>query len=296
MLFVNYASADHVAESVRLLADEPVASIRVLENGSGPEQVQRLREIAAREPRMTVSVSEQNLGFGGGVNRLVDELDCPAEDMIWILNPDTRVESGCIATLRDHLAENPRTIASPLILNYSGSVWFAGGGLSVKRGLSMHLLYGRPAAEAGTEPFRTTFMTGAAMAMTRSVWDSLGGFRDELFLYWEDSELSLRAHAKGVRLTVVPTAVISHLEGGSSSGGDGRSATFYYYYARNRLEVCSRYTSKLNLLVGAGIVETARGIVKPLVKEDTARLAKMRASLRGIAAGLRGESGPSFRR
>lgn len=280
---------------MRLLAGEPVASIQVLENGSGADQVAQLHAIAATDPRMTVTVSEENLGFGGGVNLLANQLVCDPDDMIWILNPDTRVEPGCIAVLRDHLAEHPRVIASPLILNFAGSIWYAGGGLSVKKGFSSHLRYGEPAAAAGTEPFSTRFMTGAAMAMKRSVWDSLGGFREELFLYWEDSELSLRARKAGIDLVVVPKAVISHLEGGSSSGGDGRSATFYYYYARNRLEVCSSYTSKLDLLVGRGIVETLRGIVKPLVKEDNHRLTKMRASLRGIVAGLRGESGASFR-
>lgn len=251
-----------------------------------------LEELARHDSRVTVSVSADNLGFGAGVNRLADDLDDDDDDVIWILNPDTVVASGCVDRLRRHLAEHPRTIASPLILDVSGGVWFAGGDLSVTAGRSTHSLYGHDPEEISRVPFDTRFMTGAAMATTLAVWRELGGFRDDLFLYWEDAELSLRAHRSGVALTVVPDARITHLEGGSSSAGNGRSSTYYFYYARNRLRVCSVYTSKIDLLVGRGLVETARSMMKPLVKEKSARLSKTVASLRGSLSGIRAEPLP----
>nr|WP_274611188.1 glycosyltransferase family 2 protein [Rathayibacter toxicus] len=283
---VSYASAELVRAVVHSLRDEPVASINVLENGSGAEQVRLLHETAHSEPRMRVTVSTVNLGFGAGVNNLANSVTADDQDLIWVLNPDTVVSPGCVSRLRGYLAEHPRTIASPLILDVNGGIWFAGGELSVATGRSTHSLYGRSPDEAPTVPFSTRFMTGAAMVTGIATWRSLDGFRDDLFLYWEDSELSLRAAHSGVALTVIPDARITHLEGGSSSAGNGRSSTYYYYYARNRLRVCAQYTSMINLLLGRGAVETARGIVKPLFREHSARLAKTIASVRGTVSGL----------
>ncbi|WP_258065000.1 glycosyltransferase family 2 protein [Rathayibacter sp. AY2B3] len=284
---VNYASAELVRALVASLRDEPVDSIRVLENGSGPEQVRILEEVARSDERMQVSVSPTNLGFGAGVNRLADSVEAPDEDVLWILNPDTVVAPGCVAVLEEHLATHPRTIASPLILDATGGVWFAGGELSLPSGRSTHSGYGRSPDGLPTRAFPTRFMTGAAMTTTMTTWHALGGFRDDLFLYWEDSELSVRASRSGIELTVVPQARIMHLEGGSSSAGIGRSTTYYYYYAFNRIRVCSQYTRKADLLLGRGLIETLRSVVKPLFKEKSGRVAKTRASLRGMLSGIR---------
>src|SRR5438477_11293968 len=45
----------------------------------------------------------------------------------------------------------------------------------------------------------------------RDVWIALGGFRDDFFIYHDDTDLSLRALHGGVRITVVPAARERHL-------------------------------------------------------------------------------------
>ena len=61
-----------------------------------------------------------------------------------------------------------------------------------------------------------SFVTGAAMMMHISTFELIGGFREDLFLYWEDVDLSLRAGRAGVRMELVPDARVWHAEGGSA--------------------------------------------------------------------------------
>lgn len=79
------------------------------------------------------------------------------------------------------------------------------------RGLSVR--GGRP---PGGEPRmvpRGFGLSGASLCMARSVFDRLGGWDENFFLYDEDTDLSMRAHSQGISLGVAPAARILHAGG-----------------------------------------------------------------------------------
>src|SRR5919204_388230 len=51
---------------------------------------------------------------------------------------------------------------------------------------------------------------GACFAVPRPLFARLGGFDERLFLYFEDTDLSLRARLAGHRCLAVPGAVVVH--------------------------------------------------------------------------------------
>jgi len=53
-------------------------------------------------------------------------------------------------------------------------------------------------------------VSGAAFAMPRDLFVELGGFDAEMFLYMEDTDLSLRARLAGRRCLLVPDSVVLH--------------------------------------------------------------------------------------
>jgi GT2 family glycosyltransferase len=76
--------------------------------------------------------------------------------------------------------------------------------------------------------------------VSAELWDRVGGFADDYFLYWEDIDLSHRVLAAGGRLEVSATATAIHAEGGtqginSHASGTPKSTTYYYHNIRNRL-------------------------------------------------------------
>ena len=56
-------------------------------------------------------------------------------------------------------------------------------------------------------------VTGCFFLIKRELWQRLGGFAPEFFMYGEDADLCLRARKLGFRPAITPTATIVHYGG-----------------------------------------------------------------------------------
>ena len=142
-----------------------------------------------------------------------------------------------------------RLLQQPELLNSSGNVVHVSG-------LAWPGGYGDP-VDTLTSSRDIAYASGAAFAIRRAVFRSLGGFTEELFLYQEDLELSWRAHLHGLYVRVVPDADVFHdyvLE------RPGRQKE--YYLERNRLiVVLSGFSGRLLLLLAPVLLAVEVGIV-----------------------------------
>jgi len=64
------------------------------------------------------------------------------------------------------------------------------------------------------------WVSGAAMAIRREVWDTAGPLDERFRFYCQDIELCLRARKAGWRVAVVETARVVHAVGGTVAGSD----------------------------------------------------------------------------
>jgi len=124
------------------------------------------------------------------------------------LNPDTVLEAGCLARLLEHVAlgtvANPKIVLleEPEKLNTCGNLLhFLGFGFT-------------NGYQAGRDTFSAECelpgISGAAFAIRREDFDSIGGFDEDFFLYMEDTDLSWRLRKAGMALRLVPDAVVRH--------------------------------------------------------------------------------------
>ena len=262
--------------------------VHVLDNSSTKENLGRLRASIEGLPGVMLEVSDRNIGFGEGINLLANFEGIDGSDIVWILNPDTRLQVGCLELLEAELDSGAFAVISPLI--YSGEnaelrIWYCGGSISTPDLRPRHDFYGYRIVEAPPDTFETEFITGAAPMMTASVFRAVGGFPLGYFLYWEDGYFSWRARQLGLRLGVVPRAHLWHAVGASS--GSGQSRTFYYWAARNRFTFARDIgIRRRQLAIGRGGLETLRLIVKSLLEKE-GRLGKANAAIRGTLAGFR---------
>jgi len=65
------------------------------------------------------------------------------------------------------------------------------------------------------------WVSGAAMLVKRSDFEAIGGFADDIFLYYEDADLCARLRRRGGRVAIDPEFVIDHPGRASSSGQHG---------------------------------------------------------------------------
>ncbi|MGV6993829.1 glycosyltransferase family 2 protein [Gordonia amicalis] len=301
IVFVNYNSSRLLIDCIKsLVPDLGRCPIVVVDNNSTSDQKEALRsgidELLVAETSPVVIWNSDNRGFGAAVNQGADRLlQDSAPEYLWILNPDTVAIGRPLTTLIKEAVTHTWDIATPLLIvprgNGVSQIWFSRGELRPVSGESRHIDFKKPidleSAKADGVPM--TFCTGAAMLVRSDCWHDLGGLREDLFLYWEDAEFSLRARESGYRIGSIPKAQMIHHQGGSSDKS-GLSSTFCYYYHRNRLILFGSSTiRKIDLLAGRGGYVTWKPILKAALLGDSNAV---RACFRGIRDGWVGRLGP----
>jgi GT2 family glycosyltransferase len=184
-------------------ADEPGWEVIVVDNGGGGEEI----EAVAAAGRVTIVRPQKNLGFAGGCNL---GAKVASADTLVFLNPDTVVALGSLRRLVEPLADpeigivtgHLRLLDQPELLHAAGTVIHVSGlGWSGGYGTS---------ADVPAGLTDVTAPCGAAMALRADVFQELGRFHDEFFLYQEDVQLGWRAQMSGRRVVYSPAADVYH--------------------------------------------------------------------------------------
>lgn len=228
VVVLSWNTRELLAACLRSLAelgdDEPSFEVIVVDNASADGSA----DMVARDfPAARLLRNPRNDGYAIG-NNLGAAL--ARGEFVLLLNSDTEVRPGALATLVRFLRENPRHGACAPRLDYPD---------------------GRPQLSCKTFPTRRTavffdtyferwfprnrtlrryhmrdfdHMTsrdvdqppGAALVVRRALWKQLGGFDPELWLFFNDVDLCRRLWAMGWRVAYVAEARILHHEGRST--------------------------------------------------------------------------------
>jgi GT2 family glycosyltransferase len=242
----------------RLLDSLDADEVIVVDNGGGPE----IDAAAARDGVRVLSPG-RNLGFAGGCNEGARNA---TGDALVFLNPDTVLAPGALAGLVAPLEDRGigivsarlRLLEQPELLNSAGNEVHV-------TGIAWAGLFGQPASAVG-ELRDVAFPTGAAMAIRRELFEELGGFTEELFMYQEDLVLGWRVRLRGLRVVVSPDADVYH------DYEFGRNPGKHYLLERNRLVfVLSSYSARLLLLLSPVLVSTEAAMLGLALKEGWGR-------------------------
>lgn len=247
VLLVNLNQWEFTRKCVNsLLQSRGVAVMPMLvDNGSGsstPDWVEKV-------PGLRFRRAGKNLGFAGGNNRAFSLFDDDEAPWTLVLNNDTTVTPDTVRLLVELLQERPEAgIVTPAIF-YSDRpdlVWSAGGRLSRLRMIFRQNIY--PTRDSlPDQPIETGFASGCAMMMRSSLYRELGGFREDFFLYHEDSYMSLRCLRMGKRILLQPEGEVFHHV--SATAGGRMSPISIYFTHRNRYLLAREELSIVELTV-----------------------------------------------
>lgn len=76
-------------------------------------------------------------------------------------------------------------------------------------------------------------VSGADMFIPKFVFNKVGGFDSDYFMYGEEVELEYRIKQAGYKQIVIPEPLLIHLEG-NSSGKKNRKVSFFQFYSMKR--------------------------------------------------------------
>jgi N-acetylglucosaminyl-diphospho-decaprenol L-rhamnosyltransferase len=203
----------------------PASEIVVVDNASTDGSAGFVRE---RYPRVVVLDAGGNLGFAGGNNA---GARVARGDVLVFLNNDTVPAPDWLARLHTALADRPGVglVTSRIVFMDDPDVVDSAGDGYIRAGGAFKHGHGRPAAEYDRS--REVFgACGGAFAIRRTLFESLGGFDESFFIYYEDVDLSYRARLRGSRVWYAADASVRHA--GSATFG-AASPTAVYYGQRN---------------------------------------------------------------
>jgi len=207
IVIVNYEAGEKLAAclaSVRA-ARTTGAEVIVVDNDSRDGSIDALESTF---PEVVLIRSPENVGFGAGSNT---GARAARGEFLVFLNPDTRVEEGWLEALLRPLDADPRaglSTAKILLMDEPGRINTCGNDVHVT-GLTLCRGYREP-----RERFRTVeeiaAVSGAAFAVRRAAFETVGGFDETFFLYVEDTDLSWRARLAGWKCLSAPESVVYH--------------------------------------------------------------------------------------
>lgn len=209
---VNWNTAEAAAEAAEAyLASRDVAvAVTVIDNDSEPAERQRLKELVPAGARLLLS--DANLGFGTGANRA---LAGGEGRVVCVSNADVIPRSEALAALAAACLDHPeRGMVGPAFDDASAyhAELPSAPALAVRPfiGGFRHRFVDSPPAGKTIEVGQPA---GACFLVRRAVWEELGGFDEDFFLWYEDVDLARRLRDAGYRNFVCGDALVGHAEG-----------------------------------------------------------------------------------
>ncbi|MEJ2534417.1 MAG: glycosyltransferase [Gammaproteobacteria bacterium] len=293
---LNYRAAEDTIACVRsLLRAEDKAgqrfelSVRVVDNGSGRDEGEHLREMLAGDPRVTLSLHESNVGFAAGHNRNIEAfLRQDAPDYVWLLNNDCLVDDETVPALLACCDARPGVaVWGATLLETDGRTVQCAGGCAYRPWLSSFRQHGRGRSvdQVAALPEPTLdYVAGASLFMpVATLTGSLAPpktrdappaswLNEEFFLYFEELDLARRLEPD-LELGWCRGARIRHAGGGGTGARPGRrSPTGEYHSTLSALKYTDLYEPGLLWLMAP-----ARFGVKAVMNLFTGRLDLLRA-------------------
>jgi N-acetylglucosaminyl-diphospho-decaprenol L-rhamnosyltransferase len=288
VIIVNYRSAALTLRALASLAEERrdpslALTVLVVENASGDEANLRRGIETHYGDFAQLVVSPTNGGFGAGNNlglKVGHDLGL-VPDYVHMLNPDTEVKPGALTSLVRFMDAHPKAgLSSGSFEDVDGSPWpvaFRFPSISSEletgfrwRVVSRFLGKRAVARTMGDEPEPIDWCSGASMMVRREVLESVGGFDERFFLYFEEVDLCLRIKEAGWEIWYVPESRVMHVRGQSTGvtalDRGPKRLPAYWYESRRRYFVKHHGAVYAGLADAAALVSNSFGVLKDKIK------------------------------
>jgi len=256
VVIVNFNGKHLLAECLDSLREQTLNDFETIlvDNASSDGSVEFVR---TGYPEVRIVETGSNLGYGGGNNA---GIVVAKGKYIFLLNNDTKVDPRCLYELFTCAEKNDNAgMCACRIMNYYEPAVIDNTGLLMYRD---GIARGRGRLETYSDQYdnetEVFFPSGCAGLYRKSMFDEIGGFDEDLFLYLDDVDIGLRGRWAGWKCLYVPGAVVYHKY---SATTEPYSPLKAYLVERNRIWIVFKYFP-FTLLIGSFCYAIMRYIVQ----------------------------------
>ncbi|NOR68251.1 MAG: glycosyltransferase [Methylomarinum sp.] len=192
--------------------------------------------------------THKNLGFTGGHNFGFNYSLQQGADYIWVLNNDTVVLPDTLDKLISCIETGEKIGAVTPIIYHFGSdrIQYLASIIDIK---SKQITYTKSfnQLDQWKQEKQSFCLWGTALLLRSSMLKEIGVFYEDLFAYYEDTELSYRILTNGYLTNIATDAIIYHKHE-RTDNSLLRKPHFYFYMARNELMYLKKHSSGLQIL------------------------------------------------
>ncbi|HTG43108.1 MAG TPA: glycosyltransferase family 2 protein, partial [Verrucomicrobiae bacterium] len=204
VIIVNYNGARWMERCLQTLAAQTLADrleIIISDNKSTDGSDHYAADWLQRTGRGRVLQNGGNVGFCEGNNI---GARAARGRFLFFVNCDAWLEEDCLAKLTAELEKRQADAASPIVLDYDDDSFQSSGAEGID-------LFGIPNANGPVNSTTEVFaVPGCSLLVSREMFERIGGFPPELFMYAEETDLGWRIWLAGGLVLLVPAARVHH--------------------------------------------------------------------------------------
>ena len=204
VIVLNYNGARWLEGCIKSLRNQTILSqleVIVADNVSTDGSQRLAKQLIEGWPGARFIQHDQNLGYCEGNNRAAE---AARGECLLFLNNDTWLEPNCLEVLLAEVRKTGAAAAGPLILNYEDESFQSLGAFGFD-------VFGLASTRLPSAQTREVLMPeGCAYLIRRDLFQQLGGFDREFFMFADEFDLSWRVWISGHRAIVVPAARLHH--------------------------------------------------------------------------------------
>jgi GT2 family glycosyltransferase len=232
-IVVHYKNGPEFDACMKSLLAEPLIScIYVIDNSH--EHSPRDFNIYTG-PRVRVKLPPKNLGYAAGNNIGIQCAIEGGSSHVLVINPDALLEVGVVSRLLAEMKFNNSDLISPRIQDgdiFEPPSWNLVLGMGSTKGFVLKQKLNKP------------IFFGACFLVTCESLKAVGPLNDNLFLYGEELDYSIRLNSSGFKWSISENSSIVHHQGLSTSSeverASGEKSLITYYHSARSSIVNSR--------------------------------------------------------
>jgi len=274
IIIVSFNSKEPLKQCLESLLrniDEDMEII-VVDNASTDGTREMLQQI--QWPNLNVIFNKTNLGFAKACNQ---GAKVSKGDYLLFLNPDTIIQVEVVRELSELLDRRTDVgIVGPKILYPDGALQLSCGEVprlhyaifeAFRLWMVSKRLFGgyRYMTWDHDEERDVGWVSGACLMIRRKLFDEVGGFDENFFIYDEDADLCLRVKSHGYRVIYYPKTSIVHVGGESSRTVRAYALVKGYqskiYYFKKHHGMLTSELLRASLIISSAI----KAIVAPII-------------------------------